>query len=241
MTESASDRFGAVMDRVAAACERSRRDLSQVTLVGASKSQPLERMRAAWEAGLAIFGENRVQEALAKMEQLPSEAEWHLIGPLQSNKARKVVPRFAAVHSVDRTKIAQVLDSEARKQGTRLKGFLEVNLGGEPTKHGFAAEALIDRAEPLADLEGLEIVGLMAVPPFEPEAEGMRRWFQKLRQLRDELCSGVRWTRCPGYLSMGMSHDFEIAIEEGATHIRVGTALFGPRPQTGTDRRKGEG
>lgn len=240
MTESASDRFGAVMDRVTAACERSRRDPSQVTLIGASKSQPLDRMQAAWEAGLAIFGENRVQEALVKMDQLPSAVEWHLIGPLQSNKARKVVPRFAAVHSIDRTKIALVLDGEARKLGARLQGFLEVNLGGEPTKHGFEADALIDRAGPLADLEGLEIVGLMAIPPFEPEAERMRGWFRKLRQLRDELCSRAEWTRCPGYLSMGMSHDFEIAIEEGATHIRVGTALFGSRPQTGTDRQKGE-
>ncbi|MGB3561950.1 MAG: YggS family pyridoxal phosphate-dependent enzyme [Thermoanaerobaculia bacterium] len=230
MTESASDRFGAVMNRVTAACERSGRDPSQVTLIGASKSQPLDRMRAAWEAGLEIFGENRVQEALTKMDQLPPEVEWHLIGPLQSNKARKVVPRFTTVHSIDRTKIAKALAGEARKQGARLQGFLEVNLGGESTKHGFEPDALLDRAEPLADLQGLEIVGLMAIPPFEPEIEQMRVWFRRLSQLRDELCSRAEWAHCPGYLSMGMSNDFEVAVEEGATHIRVGTALFGPRP-----------
>ncbi|TNF72212.1 MAG: YggS family pyridoxal phosphate-dependent enzyme [Acidobacteria bacterium] len=240
MTESASDRFGAVMSRVTAACERSRRDPSEVTLIGASKSQPLDRMRAAWEAGLRVFGENRVQEALGKMDQLPPEVEWHFIGPLQSNKARKVVPRFVAVHSIDRTKIAMVLDGEARKQGARLQGYLEINLGGEPTKHGFEPATLLDRAAPIADLEGLEIVGLMAIPPFEPEIEQMRGWFRKLRQLRDELCSRAEWAGCPGYLSMGMSYDFEVAVEEGATHIRVGTALFGPRPQTDIDRGKGE-
>jgi pyridoxal phosphate enzyme (YggS family) len=230
MTESATDRFGAVMSRVTAACKRSGRDPAAVTLIGASKSQPLDRMLAAWEAGLSIFGENRVQEALTKMDQLPPEVEWHLIGPLQSNKARKVVPRFAAVHSIDRTRIAKVLDSEARKVGTRLRGFLEVNLGGEPSKHGFDPNALVDRAESLAELEGLEIVGLMAIPPFEPELEQMRGWFRRLRQLRDELCSRAEWALCPGYLSMGMSYDFDVAVEEGATHIRVGTALFGPRP-----------
>lgn len=240
MTESASDRFEAVMSRVAVACERSGRDPSEVTLIGASKSQSLERMRGAWEAGLRVFGENRVQEALVKIDQLPPEVEWHFIGPLQSNKARKVVPRFAAVHSVDRTKIAEVLDSEARKQGTRIQGFLEVNLGAEPTKHGFEPDTLVDETGSIADLEGLEIVGLMAIPPFEPEVEQMRDWFRRLRQLRDELCSRAEWARCPGYLSMGMSYDFEVAVEEGATHIRVGTALFGPRPQTDTDPRKGK-
>ena len=236
MTESASDRFGAVMTRVVAACERSGRDPSEVTLVGASKSQPLDRMRSAWEAGLRIFGENRVQEALGKMDQLPAEVEWHLIGPLQSNKARKVIPRFTAVHSIDRIKIATVLDAEARKQGTQVRGFLEVNLGGEPTKHGFEPETLPDQAGPLAELEGLEIVGLMAIPPLEPEIEQMRGWFRRLRQLRDEICSRAEWARCPGYLSMGMSYDFEVAVEEGATHIRIGTALFGPRPPTDTDQ-----
>lgn len=239
MTESASDRFGAVMSRVTAACDRSGRNPSQVTLIGASKSQPLDRMRAAWDAGLEIFGENRVQEALTKMDQLPPEVEWHLIGPLQSNKARKVVPGFTAVHSIDRTKIAKVLDGEARKQGTRLQGFLEVNLGGEPTKHGFEPDTLLDQVGPIADLEGLEIVGLMAIPPFEPEIEQMRGWFRQLSRLRDDLCSRAEWSHCRGYLSMGMSYDFEVAVEEGATHIRVGTALFGPRPQTETHQRKG--
>ena len=218
-----------VRDRIAAACERSHRDPADVTLVGASKSQPIERMQEAWQAGVKIFGENRVQEALAKMAVMPTEVEWHLIGPLQSNKARKVAPRFRTVHSIDRIKIAQTLSREALACQRTLQGFLEVNLGDEESKHGFSPGSMIDEVRPLAELEGLEVVGLMAIPPFDGEAENMRTWFRQLRGIRDEICARPEWDRCPGWLSMGMSDDFEIAIEEGATHIRVGTHLFGRR------------
>ncbi len=224
-----ADRVQQVRERIAIACDRSRRDPADVTLVGASKSQPIERMQDAWEAGVKIFGENRVQEALTKMEVLPPEVEWHLIGPLQSNKARKVAPRFRNVHSIDRVKIAHTLAREAISCQRTLQGFLEINLGNEATKHGFSPETVIDEVRPLAELEGLEIVGLMAIPPFEEVAEKMRKWFRLLREIRDEICSRPEWSRCPGWLSMGMSDDFEVAIEEGATHIRVGTRLFGPR------------
>jgi pyridoxal phosphate enzyme (YggS family) len=218
-----------IRQRVAAACERIGRDPAEITILGASKHQPIERLRWAWEAGLRIFGENRVQEALAKMPELPEEIEWHLIGPLQSNKAKKVVPAFAAVHSIDRVKIARVLDTEAASLGRRVNGFLEINLAAEDSKHGFLPAELPDHLETLAGFEHLHIVGLMAIPPFEPNPQDSRVWFQQLRDLRDQIRAQQGWSSFPGKLSMGMSHDYDIAVEEGATHVRIGASLFGPR------------
>lgn len=223
------DRFHQVQARVESACKKVGRDPSSVTLVGASKSQPIERLSWAWDAGLRVFGENRVQEAIRKSASLPSEIDWHLIGPLQSNKVKKAVEIFSTVHSIDRVRIAHALDREAARRGRILRGFLEINLAGESTKHGFDAERLIGQIEPLAGLGSLDIVGLMAIPPLESDADKSRRWFRKLRELRDDLIADARWSDCPGYLSMGMSQDFELAIEEGATHVRIGTALFGSR------------
>ena len=218
-----------IRQRVLGACQRTGRDPDEVTILGASKHQPIERLRWAWEAGLRVYGENRVQEALAKMPELPDEIEWHLLGPLQSNKAKKVMPAFAAVHSIDRLKIARVLDQEAGKLGQALPGFLEVNLAAEESKHGFLPAALPDQLGELAALEHLQVVGLMAIPPFEADPQASRVWFRQLRELRDQICSAQGWSDCPGMLSMGMSHDYDVAVEEGATHIRVGTSLFGPR------------
>ena len=218
-----------IRQRVLDACRRTGRDPDEITILGASKHQPIERLRWAWEAGLRVYGENRVQEALWKMAELPDEIEWHLLGPLQSNKAKKVVPAFAAVHSIDRPKIARILDKEAAKLGQVLPGFLEVNLAAEDSKHGFLPAALPEQLEELAELEHLRIVGLMAIPPFEADSQASRGWFRQLRDLRDEIYLVEGWSDFPGMLSMGMSHDYDVAIEEGATHIRVGTALFGPR------------
>lgn len=223
------DRFRQVQQHVAEACERVGRDLEEVTIVGASKSQPVERLAWAWDAGLRVFGENRVQEALSKSPQLSSEIDWHLIGPLQSNKAKKAAGFFSTVHSIDRIKIARALDREAVHEGRPMRGFIEVNLASEPTKHGFDPKGLTTQLEAFQELQALEIVGLMAIPPFESAEDESRRWFRKLRHLRDELLEKPEWRECPGYLSMGMSHDYALAIEEGATHVRIGTALFGPR------------
>jgi pyridoxal phosphate enzyme (YggS family) len=225
-----NDRYRSVRERVDAACHDAGRSPADVVLVGASKRQSIERMRAAWEAGLRVFGENRVQEAEAKRPQLPAECDWHLLGPLQSNKAKKAVRLFSTVHSVDRLKIGLTLDREAGKLGVKMEGFLEVNLGEEPSKHGFSPAGLAPQAEPLAGLEHLRIVGLMAIPPFERDLARARRWFDRLRELRDELAARSEWRGFPGALSMGMSHDFELAILAGATHVRVGTDLFGERP-----------
>jgi pyridoxal phosphate enzyme (YggS family) len=226
-------RLGAVRERIRAACARSRRDPAEVTLVGAGKTHPAAELRAAWEAGLRVFGENRVQEAEAKAAELPAAITWHLLGPLQSNKASAAAALFDAVHSIDRPKIAHALDREAAARGRQLSGFLEVNLAGEPTKHGFAVEGLAAAVSALADLRHLRIVGLMAIPPFDDDPERSRPWFQRLAALRDELRARPEWRAAafPGWLSIGMSSDFEVAIEEGATHVRVGSALFGERAQ----------
>lgn len=222
-------RFEDILQRIELACKRAGRDPGEISIVGASKSQPVERLAWAWEAGLRIFGENRVQEALAKQPELPSGIDWHLIGPLQSNKARKAAEIFSTVHSIDRLKIARALDREARRLDRRLRCFVEVNLAAEESKHGFAPDDLATRVEPLIEFDALEIVGLMAIPPLETDSDRARTWFRQLRELRDGLTSTDRWGSWPGYLSMGMSQDFELAIEEGATHVRIGTSLFGPR------------
>ncbi len=221
-----------IRGRIDAARDRSHRrsDGDEVHLVGAAKRQSPERLQAAYDAGLRLFGENRVQEAVVHSETLADDVEWHLIGPLQSNKARRAASLFTTIQSIDRLKIARALDRHAGDSGRHLEGFLEINLGGEPTKHGFDPADLDGAAAELADLENLEITGLMAIPPIADQPQEARHWFAELRRLRDRLFSRPPWRDRPGYLSMGMSSDFELAIEEGATHVRVGTALFGPRP-----------
>lgn len=231
MTEEIARRLAVIQERMAAACARSGRDPSQVVLVGASKSQSAAKILAAWRAGLRVVGENRVQEAVAKSQELPPTVEWHLIGHLQTNKVKPALELFSAIHSLDRPKLAVALSRQATARGRTIPCFLEINLGLEETKHGFSPEGLPDQVRPLADLPGLTILGLMAIPPLGPHAEASRPWFRRLRRLRDELAERPEWRNFPGLLSMGMSQDFEVAIEEGATHVRVGTALFGERPE----------
>ncbi len=216
--------------RVAVACGRCGRDPGEVTIVGASKGQPLARLEQAWAAGLRVFGENRVQEAEAKRPHLP-HAIWHLIGPLQSNKVNKAVASFDVVQSVDRLSIAAALDRAAERAGRRLDCLLEVNLAGEDTKHGFAPGQLQDAAHRITGLTHLRLLGLMAIPPPGADAEGSRPWFRELRVWRDRLSAQLGGS-FPGVLSMGMSDDFEVAVEEGASWVRIGTALFGARPGT---------
>jgi len=229
MPGSVESRLREIQARIGEACARSGRDPASVTLVGASKEQPVTGMRQAYDAGLRVFGENRVQEAQHKAPQLPPDIEWHLLGPLQTNKARAAAGLFRAFHAIDRTKAALALDREAAARCAALESFLEVNLGGEETKHGFAPEELAPALAELAALPNLRIVGLMAIPPLASDPEGMRPHFRRLRELRDELAARPQGPGWPGLLSMGMSDDFEVAIEEGATHVRIGTALFGPR------------
>jgi hypothetical protein len=219
---------------IAVACRRAGREVSSVTLVGAAKRQPAERLCAARDAGLTAFGENRVEEAEAHREIVGDGVEWHLIGPLQSNKARRAAALFDVVHSLDRLKIARALDDRLAELDRRVPAFVEVNLGGEANKHGFPPQGLAETIRPLADLGQIEVIGLMAIPP-PPEgpegAEASRPWFRRLRELRDALGERPEWAGFRGALSMGMSADFAVAVEEGATHVRVGSLLFGDRPR----------
>ena len=221
--------FAAIRNRIASACARCGRDPQEIVLIGAAKRQPPERLLAVHADGLIDFGENIVQEALRHRDLLPGGVVWHLIGPLQSNKANKAVRLFDWVHSIDRPKIAHALARAATQAERSLTGLIEVNLGEEPSKHGFSPRDLAAQVQEFADLESLRIDGLMAIPPPAAAEDESRRWFRRLRELRDDLFSRTEWADRAGFLSMGMSGDFEVAIEEGATHIRIGTALFGRR------------
>jgi pyridoxal phosphate enzyme (YggS family) len=217
-----------IRERIARASERARRRADEITLVAVSKTFPAEAIRAAYEAGLRHFGENRVQEWEAK-HPLVAEltATWHLIGHLQGNKARRAARLFSRVDSVDSLELARKLDACAGEEAKRLSILIEVHLGNEESKTGVAERDLPQLAETIAALPRLELLGLMAIPPFLDETERMRPHFCKLRELRDDLSR--RLGRPLPVLSMGMSHDFDVAIEEGATEIRVGSALFGER------------
>lgn len=226
------ERVAELRRRIDRAADRAGRDPRGVTLIGASKGQPADRIRAAFAAGVAVFGESRVQEALGKMPALPEAIEWHFIGPLQTNKARAVTQSFAVVHSIDRRRLAEALDREAARLERVLPCLLEVNLAGEATKHGFSAGELAAEIPRIVALENLDCRGLMAIPPAAADPEDARHWFRALAELRDRVGS-ASGRDFPGWLSMGMSDDFEIAVEEGATHVRIGTALFGPRAGAG--------
>jgi pyridoxal phosphate enzyme (YggS family) len=223
-------RLREVRERIARACERGRRDEAGVELVAVTKTHSAEVVRRAAEAGLSVFGENRVQEGVAKIEALRSDfpaLSWRLIGRLQSNKAKTAVRYFEEIQSVDRSSLLEILSREAGASGRRLPICVEVNVGGEASKGGTdpdGARALVESA--LAS-PSIELRGLMTVPPFSEDPEASRSFFRALRSLRDRLRDETG-APIPG-LSMGMSHDFEVAIEEGATAVRVGTALFGPR------------
>jgi pyridoxal phosphate enzyme (YggS family) len=227
------DNIARVRDRIAAAAARVNRHPGDITLIGVSKTHPAEMIRAAYEAGLRDFGENRVQEWEGKRQALTdlSDARWHLIGHLQSNKATRAATIFHSVDSVDDLTLAQRLDRT--RQGTdaghgRLRVLLEVHIAGEAAKSGAEPAELPELAEAVTKCASLHLNGLMCVPPFLDEAAKVRPYFRKLRELRDQLETQIG-QRLP-VLSMGMSHDFEVAIEEGATEVRVGTALFGQRP-----------
>lgn len=217
----------AVQARIAAACERAGRKAGAVELLAVSKTFPVEVIEDAVAAGQLLFGENKVQELLAKQPLLPSRLQWHIIGHLQSNKVRKILPVVQAVHSVDSLDLARDINRIGGELGLFPKVYLEVNVAAESTKYGFKPDALKQQLEELYALDRLEIQGLMCIPPFELNPENSRKSFVFLRTLRDELekAGGAPLPR----LSMGMSHDFDVAIEEGATIVRVGSAIFGSR------------
>ncbi|MGA2684751.1 MAG: YggS family pyridoxal phosphate-dependent enzyme [Verrucomicrobiota bacterium] len=218
-----------IRQRIRAACDRCDREPNSVTLLAVTKSQPPEMVRAAADLGLTLFGENKVQEAKAKIPLCPSRLRWHFIGHLQSNKCRDTIGLFEMIQSVDSLPLAQEISKRAEQAARTLPVLLEVNVAGEASKFGYPPERLLAELKAIGALPRIEIHGLMAVPPWSAEPEKSRPHFRRLRELKLE-CERVLGIPLP-HLSMGMSGDFEVAIEEGATMVRLGTALFGPRPK----------
>jgi len=216
-----------IRQRIKAACERAGRDVDSVTLLAVSKTHPPETIQAAAGLGLLGFGENKVQEAKAKIPLCPGRLRWHFIGHLQSNKCRDAVQLFEMIQSVDSLAIAQEINKRAAEAAKMMPVLLEVNLAGEASKFGYTPERLLAELKEINSLPRIEIHGLMTVPPWSPDAENSRPHFRRLRELKQE-CEQILGAPLP-QLSMGMSGDFEVAIEEGATIVRIGTALFGPR------------
>ncbi len=220
--------FSAIQERIHGACARAKRDAASVLLLAVSKGMPPEMVNTAVDLGQNFFGENKVQEAKAKIPQCPSRARWHMIGHLQSNKCRDAVQLFEMIHGVDSLALAEELNKWADKLGKTMPVLLEVN-SGEATKFGFKSEEVMEQLAALNALPRLEIHGLMTIAPWKPEPEQVRPVFRALRELKVR-CEHELGAPLP-HLSMGMSGDFEVAIEEGATMVRIGTALFGPRPK----------
>jgi pyridoxal phosphate enzyme (YggS family) len=222
-----AENLNLIQQRIRAACLRAGRDENSVTLLAVSKTHPPETIRALADCGQIFFGENKIQEAKAKIPQCPGKLRWHFIGHLQSNKVRDAVELFEMIQSVDSLALAQEISKRCQAIGKTLPILLEINVAGEASKFGYAPEKLLAELNELNALPKIEIHGLMAIPPFSPVAEKSRIYFQKLRALKLD-CEKILGAPLP-HLSMGMSGDFEIAIEEGATMVRIGTALFGER------------
>jgi len=225
--QSFSARLSDVRRQIAEAAAKAGRSTDEITLLAVSKTHPPEAVHEAIAAGQCLFGENRVQEARAKIPGCPANARWHLIGHLQKNKIRQALPLFELIHSVDSLELAQDIDRIAKEEGRQPRILLEVNVAGEESKFGFSPVQLQESMASLLSLEGLQIEGLMAIPPFADDPEASRPYFVALRKLREQLRK--RFQVPLPELSMGMSHDFPVAIETGATIVRVGTALFGER------------
>jgi len=238
---SIAENIAEVRERIAVAARRAARNPDEITLMGVSKTFPVERIREAYAAGLRVFGENRVQEFATKADTLHDlrDAEWHLIGHLQTNKAAKAAELFDAVDSVDSARTAEKLNTSAGGVGKTLSVLIEINVGGEQAKSGVALSSGQQGSDEMEQIlrgaprwGNLKINGLLTVPPYTEAPEGSRPYFRQLRQIRDTIATRNLPQIGMAVLSMGMSHDFEVAIEEGATCVRVGTAIFGERAKT---------
>ncbi len=222
-----AENLARVREQIAQAAAKARRAVDEIELVAITKTHPAEKVREAIEAGQNLFGESRVQEARAKIPELPSNLRWHFVGHLQKNKIRHALPLFELIHSVDSLALAEDINRIAEEEGLHPRVLVEVNVAGEGSKCGFSPEKLRDQMEELLALPRLSILGLMTIPPLAEEAEASRKYFVQLRELRDRLQTEFRVDLAQ--LSMGMTQDFPVAIEEGATLVRVGTAIFGER------------
>src|SRR5213083_1819987 len=224
---SIAENLARVREQIARAAAKAGSVADGIALVAITKTHPAEKVREAIEAGQTLFGESRVQEARAKIRELPSNLHWHFVGHLQKNKIRHALPLFEMIHSADSLGLAQEINRIAEEEEMHPRVLLEVNVAGEGSKFGFSPDKLRDQMEALLALPRLSIEGLMTIPPLAEEAEASRKYFVRLRALRDRLQTDFRVDLAQ--LSMGMTQDFPVAIEEGATLIRVGTAIFGER------------
>ncbi len=218
-----------IREQIANTCRKCDRDPGEVRLVAVSKKKPAEDIEAAVTAGQKLFGESYVQECVAKLDEVKADAEWHFIGALQSNKVKYLRGKVAMIHSVDRLSLAQEIDRQWGKDNDCVDILLQVNLGGETSKSGTTAKQLIELVHQVVKLEHLRIMGLMSLPPWGADPEEVRPYFRQLRELSLQVDALKLPNVSMQELSMGMSHDYEVAIEEGATLIRVGTAIFGAR------------
>jgi pyridoxal phosphate enzyme (YggS family) len=224
---SIAENLQRVREQMAQAAVKAGRPVEEIELVAITKTHPAEKVREAIEAGQTLFGESRVQEARRKIPELPSNVRWHFVGHLQKNKVRHALPLFEIIHSVDSLALAEEINRIAQEEGLHPRVLLEVNVGGEGSKFGFAPERLRTELESLLALPRLSILGLMCIPPIAQEVEASRKYFVQLREFRDSLQTEFRVDLAQ--LSMGMTQDYWIAVEEGATLVRVGTAIFGER------------
>src|SRR5437016_10604347 len=227
---SIAENLERVREQIAQAAARAGSVAEEIELVASTKTHPAEKVREAIEAGQTLFGESRVQEARAKIPELPSNLRWHFVGHLQKNKIRHALPLFEMIHSVDSLGLAQEINRIAEEDGMHPRVLLEVNVAGEGSKFGFSPDKLRDEIEELLALPRLSILGLMTIPPLAEEAEASRKYFVRLRELRDRLETEFQVDLAQ--LSMGMTQDFPVAIEEGATLVRVGTAIFRERKRS---------
>lgn len=218
-----------IEDEIKKVCEKENIDKNTCTLIAVSKTKPIELIKEAYDYGIRDFGENKVQEILEKYEQLPKDIRWHMIGHLQTNKVKMILDKVEYIHSIDSLKLASVIDKEAKKKGIVVKGFLELNIVGEETKFGFSVEELNSIVEELAIFGNLRIIGLMIVAPFVDIAEKNREIFKKMKKIAVDINAKKIHNVEISELSMGMSGDYLVAIEEGSTFVRVGSSIFGER------------
>ncbi|MCD8150347.1 MAG: YggS family pyridoxal phosphate-dependent enzyme [Clostridiales bacterium] len=215
--------------RIQAACDRAGRERSEVTLIAVSKTKPISMLNEVYEAGVREFGENKVQEMMDKYEEMPSDIHWHMIGHLQRNKVKYLMGKSYLIHSVDSLRLAQEISAQSVKHGVETDILIEVNIAGEVSKFGTTCEEAIQLVTDAAKLPGLHILGLMTIAPYVENPEDNRIYFRKIRELSVDIASKKIDNVCMRILSMGMTGDYEVAIEEGATMVRVGTGIFGER------------
>ena len=221
-----------VQTEIQAACSRAGRDPSQVTLIAVSKTKPVSALKEAYDAGIRDFGENKVQELMEKQPQLPADIRWHMIGHLQRNKVKYLIGKVALIHSVDSLRLAEEISRESQHKGVETDILIEVNVSGEESKYGISPMEALELIEKIAKLPGIHVKGLMTIAPYTEVAEKNRPYFDKLVQLSVDITEKNIDNVSMNVLSMGMTGDYSIALEEGATYIRVGTGIFGERDYT---------